>query len=414
MPSLLSLLLFLLSLIAHTNAFSNRNSISKALLRRRSDISSTSLSSTSSSQQLTVSQWHSHRRQQMLEKYGDEIRPLLKKSKLTLPLLAIANGGLLSLSVLCRYLSWMSVVGMAASVGSILSLWQLQLLHEVLHANRHSKLMLFVGSFPNVFGYYLYLQRGHLSHHKNVGTVNVNQVFTAGDDTLPDGDVLFVSHRMQVPGAMGPRVRLHNKERLLSISNMGLQTWRKGQPYWNMMMFACSFLYERVLLVFNEVVVALSGRNYFFPNQKQSSFHRDCAQYARWGLLLRGLLYTVAGWKALVFLFLSETLWSIPPHPASAMFVTNHPSSMSNNNDTCQPTRSTYAGRWYSILTLGTNYHTEHHDFPTMPLESLGRLRQIAPEYYANNNKSSFWSIWKQAFGRPDNVYACMNSNIRI
>ena len=33
-------------------------------------------------------------------------------------------------------------------------------------------------------------------------------------------------------------------------------------------------------------------------------------------------------------------------------------------------------------MTLGTNYHCEHHDFPTIPFTHLGKIRTLVPEFY--------------------------------
>ena len=177
------------------------------------------------------------------------------------------------------------------------------------------------------------------------------------------------------------------------------------------------------MLCWNDVVVAITGRNFFFPN-KPDEFHRQCATYTRCAVAMRLLLFLAAGWKALLFLYWSETLWSIPPHPACAMFITNHGSSSSDNDgvdneNQCRPTSSTYAGAWYSILTLGTNYHCEHHDFPTIPFHLLGRLHQLAPSYYPHgaedddNNKlppQNVFAIMKKTFSEPE-FYACSNAN---
>jgi fatty acid desaturase len=59
---------------------------------------------------------------------------------------------------------------------------------------------------------------------------------------------------------------------------------------------------------------------------------------------------------------------------------------------------------------LGTNYHCEHHDFPTIPFNKLGELRRIAPEFY-RTKEENLWEIMQQTFARPD-FYACTNANI--
>ena len=220
---------------------------------------------------------------------------------------------------------------------------------------------------------------------------------------------LFVAHRMKLAGDYGPKVTLPNgKEIKMSVSRAGFHFWRDGEAVLNALRFAASFLYERVLLSFNDVLVAVLGKNLFFPGKPQQ-FHDGCARYARVATLLRAALWFCCGWKSLLFLFLSETLWSLPPHPACAMFVSNH-GSKSTADGSCVPTASTYAGRWYSALTLGTNYHCEHHDFPTVPFHRLGELRRIAPEYYRSGSDDSLWDIMRTTFAHPE-FYACMSAN---
>jgi fatty acid desaturase len=101
------------------------------------------------------------------------------------------------------------------------------------------------------------------------------------------------------------------------------------------------------------------------------------------------------------------------------MFVTNHGSTSHADNsgdqknegaEACWPSSSTYAGTWYSLMTLGTNYHTEHHDFPTIPFDKLYKLHEIAPEYYPMG-ESNVWEIERQAFSNPD-WCACMDVGI--
>lgn len=385
-----------------------------------------------------AAEWHRDRRKQMMAKYGDQIRPLERSSSsqsIALPLLILTNASLLILSILCgRYLDLPTTIFLGLFPGSILSLWQLQILHDCLHGslfakqskrilfwnkNKLQNWVLFWGSMPSVFGYYLYLKFGHLTHHTNVGDpdkASLAKLFSSSQVDFEDGDVLFVAHRMRLLGDIGPTFQLptwktkKKKEITMSISNSAFQSWnRNGNFIFNTIVFASSFLFERFMLLINDAVVSLTRHNAFFPN-KPKSFHIQCAHYAQCATILRLLLVWTSGWKSLLFLYLAETLWSIPPHPASAMFVTNHPSSMDHNSNECTPSMSTYVGKWYSLLTLGTNYHCEHHDFPTIPLHKLGQLRKIAPEYYRSGSNDNIYQIMKQTFAKPD-FYACMNVN---
>jgi fatty acid desaturase len=387
----------------------------------------------------------------MLNKYGDAIASLEKTSswKIGFPLLLLANASLLGLSLLSGSLPIWGVILAAVFPGSMFSLWQLQILHDVVHGSflnkqttrtfgiPHRKLqkrLLFWGSLPCFFGYYLYLKRGHLSHHNTVGSPDVSlaQLFQSSAEDFEDGDMLFVAHRMQLKGDIGPTIRnpFTRKHMKMSISRSGFYFWKQDKAIRNALVFATSFIYERILLGVNDCFVAVLGRNLFFPN-KPNAFQKDCVHYARAATILRGALLYLAGWKSLLFLLLSETLWSIPPHPACAMFVTNHGSTISPNNvstgrnnssSSCIPTSSTYAGAWYSLLTLGTNFHCEHHDFTSIPFHQLHKLKRMAPEFYpaaaalsssSDSNNNNLFNIMKAAFSHPQ-FYACMDANINI
>ena len=388
-----------------------------------------------------AAQWHKQRRRQMLRKYADRIIPLERDSSsdmLALSLLFLSNASLFALATISgiKQLSVPQIATLALFPGAMFSLWTLQILHDCLHGSLLNKkrqkyvllnniiikrkdlqnALLFWGSMPSAFGYYLYLKFGHLSHHKSLGDPSVSslqQLFDSDQKEFEDGDVLFVAHRMKLKGEVGPRFRIGNRNReiTMSISKTGFNHWKENYPVWNAFVFTISFMYERFMLMMNDAVVAITGRNYFFPNKPQE-FHEECAKYCRCALILRGLLWKVAGWKSLLFLYLSETLWSIPPHPACAMFITNHGSNIDSDSGDCIPSSSTYAGRLYSLFTLGTNYHCEHHDFPTIPLHRLGELRKIAPEFYREGSNDNVFRIMKKVFAKPE-FYACMDASIQ-
>lgn len=376
----------------------------------------------------------------MLEKYHDQIYHLEQQTHglfVGMPLLIFSNLLLGMMAIKCQSLSVLQIIILSIP-GSILSLWTLQILHDALHSSllpkpsyrKKSKIMeaiirhrrkiqdtiLFFGSMPSAFGFYLYLKYGHLTHHKNLGDrdkVSLFQVFDSSKKDFEDGDILFTAHRMKILGELGPAFSLKwPKERkvVLSISNAGFTQWKEGRSIRNAVIFSCSFLLERAMLILNDLIVALTGKNYFFPN-KPDTFHEECRLYCLWAVSVRLALCAVAkSFKPLLFLYLAETLWSLPPHPCSAMFITNHGSSYNGDDKSCIPSSSTYAGKWYNILTLNTNLHVEHHDFPSIPCHKLGQLRKIAPEFYRDGEKDSIFGIMKKSFSHPE-FYACMNAN---
>ena len=122
-----------------------------------------------------------------------------------------------------------------------------------------------------------------MSHHRTVSDAkkaSLANLFNSDQKEFEDGDVLFVGHRMRLKCGVGPRFKLPKlreyakpKEITMSISKYGFNLWSDGHSIRNALSFASSFLFEHVMIVINDVVVALMGQNYFFPN-KPRSFHK--------------------------------------------------------------------------------------------------------------------------------------------
>lgn len=65
-------------------------------------------------------------------------------------------------------------------------------------------------------------------------------------------------------------------------------------------------------------------------------------------------------------------------------------------------TYSTYS--WTNIVFFNTGYHDEHHTFPNIPWIYLPKVKQIAPEYFTNENPHSYfywWWIWAKSVFAP-------------
>lgn len=392
-----------------------------------------------------VSAWHRTRRRAILEAHP-EVAKLETPDWKGVLLLLTCNAVLYACAAAAGSLPWLGVVALALTVGATASLWQLTMLHEVIHGTMVKNggllqsLLLWLGSFPSVFGYFLYLRFGHLSHHNRLGAHSMAELFSSPNDTFEDGDILFVTHRMNLSGPKGPYPpegswvadKLPDAPMNLAF-NFFSDMWRKNEPYKNMLVYSLSMFLERLVLVVSDKVVAVTGKNtVFFPN-KPAAFHRTAGNYARLATVFQAAVIYFFGWKAFVLLFISETAWSLPIHPGCAMFITNHGSSQQPAPSTsttstrippglgaageggggCQPTRSTYAGLWYDIVCCNTNYHLEHHDFPNIPILELPKVRHMAPEFYDSSAVTSGTDLWKtvrDAFDEPD-FYACMGAS---
>ena len=163
--------------------------------------------------------------------------------------------------------------------------------------------------------------------------------------------------------------------------------------------------------------MALAGRNAFFP-RKPDAFHATAADHARASAALQLALVLAAGGPgALLWLYLAEVGWQLPLHPASAMFVSNHPSLEAKEGvGGCQPTSSIYwGGPAYDWLCCFSNYHTEHHDFPDVPAFRLRALRDAAPEFYGGDALVGARDGWVATMRRTfaaRQFYACSGPEI--
>jgi fatty acid desaturase len=117
-----------------------------------------------------VAAWHRKRRRAILDAHP-EIAALEKPDWKGVLLLLTCNAVLYACAALAPSLSWIGVLALALTVGATASLWQLTMLHEVIHGTMVKNggflqtFLLWTMSFPSVFGYFLYLRFGHLSHH---------------------------------------------------------------------------------------------------------------------------------------------------------------------------------------------------------------------------------------------------------
>jgi len=392
----------------------------------------------------TPAAWHRSRREAILAAHP-EVADFVGRERWTLPALAAVNVAQVGACVACAHLPDFELVPAAIFLGGTLSLWQFALLHDIKHGTAelprgvNPDQVLFAGSLPALFGYYLYLRYGHLTHHKSFGSKPIRDLFDSEQAAFEDGDALFVAHRQSMTGdAPHERVGFAGTEDVgglgLSISRT-IYSWlwldgagassseaaRRLVPAWNAAVFAFSMTFERAALVFGGAVVpAVVGRNFFFPN-KPEPFHTTCTSYARASLLLALGVWAAAGPGALAWLFWAEVGWQLPFHPASAMFVSNHPSldaadgasadaASTAGVNGCQPTASIYLGDAYDWLCCFSNYHTEHHDFPDVPAFRLRALRDAAPEFYSDDclkgARDGWWETMRRTFAQRE-FYAC-------
>ncbi len=356
-----------------------------------------------------------------------ELGQLSQPSKLTFPALIVVNALQLTLAreIGSLDLSPAITITLGATVGGTLSLWQFALLHDIKHGVAQLPMgmkpndVLFFGSQPSLFGYYLYLRYGHLSHHKDFGSVSLKDTFDSPASQFQDGDVLFSAHRQmhvgdRADGGIGFLGSDAVGGRGLSISRSFYSLlWREDAALSNLLVYCISMTYERLALCVNDKIVAVTGSNYFFPN-KPADFLDNNSRYARFAATIHVALFFLGGGpNTLLYLLFAELGWQLPVHPACAMFVSNHPSYKSVDEDGkafCQPTSSVYNkdSPAFDWLLAFTNYHTEHHDMPTVPMWSLPEVNKRASSFYAGleGAQDSWVTVLQRAF-RSRSYYGC-------
>ena len=130
----------------------------------------------------TPAEWHRERRRQILDAHP-EVKSLIGRETTTLPLLAAVNVAQIGACVAGAHLPDFELVPAAVLAGGTLSLWQFALLHDVKHgtaqlpAGVSRDRVVFWGALPSLFGYFLYLRYGHLSHHRDFGERGISELF---------------------------------------------------------------------------------------------------------------------------------------------------------------------------------------------------------------------------------------------
>ena len=100
--------------------------------------------------------------------------------------------------------------------------------------------------------------------------------------------------------------------------------------------------------------------------------------YPTLSILMTVGLFAAGGWKAVVFLLASQLFATGFLHPHNFGIILSN--SHFHGSSTYQPSSSLYG--WANWLYFNFGLHLEHHDLMGIPWSRLGRLREIAPEFY--------------------------------
>lgn len=145
--------------------------------------------------------------------------------------------------------------------------------------------------------------------------------------------------------------------------------------------------------------MAVLGDEHLVSAYRRYRFEQWAVIYVALSFVMIGAMLAIS-WKALVYLMLSQVFMTGFLHPW--MFGLILSNSHFHGQEKYQPSSSYYG--WLNWVTFNFGLHTEHHDLATVPWSKLGRLREIAPEYYDDLVKtpSYAWLALKYTFcSRP-------------
>ncbi len=126
------------------------------------------------------------------------------------------------------------------------------------------------------------------------------------------------------------------------------------------------------------VALSILAEEHLISGYEKYGTKRWAVWYPLLSFMMTGVLFWFGGWMSLVYLLLSQafTTGFLHPHNFGIILSNSH----FHGHSRYQPSSSLYG--WSNWLYFNFGLHTEHHDIMGIPWHRLGKLRQIAPEFY--------------------------------
>ncbi|QDV43770.1 Fatty acid desaturase [Stieleria neptunia] len=342
--------------------------------------------------------WHRNRAKSILRDHP-EVRQLFGPAPISAVFCVAAVVLQLGVAISLVGQPWWMIVLVAWGFGAILNIGLFNLAHECNHGlifrNKAASRWLFTfTSLPMLFpGHHTWWIEHHV-HHNHLGS-NKDFVKRRRSILLALKDRIF----NYTPG---PRVRR-------------MTTWITTPLFWplaafmlvtqilravvGLAVYVVTALYHRQLKPTDFALTVLADEH-LVSGYKRYKIEMWAVTYPLVALTMIGTLYGLFGWVPLLYLFLSAlfTTGFLQPLAFGMMLSNSH----FHGHQCYQPSSSNYGPvNW---ISFNFGMHTEHHDFHYIPWFRLGRLRQMAPEYYNNLKQTrSFCALALQfAFGTRD------------
>ena len=302
-------------------------------------------------------EWHNDRVQAMLKAHP-EIRKLIGQNRWTALWCIVFASLQIGLAVVLADQPFWLVTLVAYLIGSLVNLNLFMLAHECNHglvfrSTALNRWLFTLTSLPMFLSAHHAWWIEHHVHHSDLG---------AKKDFIKRRRTFFLLTRynspMFIPYALIMLVMQAARSALgLAVYAAGLLRgqWRPG---------------ELALSILADVHLVSGYHKYRMPFW--------AVAYALLALALPAALWAAFGWKAVVYLLLSQTFATGFLHPLTFGMVLSN--SHFHGADRYQPTSSYYG--WLNWITFNFGYHTEHHDISSIPWSRLPELRRLASEFY--------------------------------
>jgi len=269
----------------------------------------------------------------MIKKYPG-IKKLIGKNPNTMYVIITCVLIQVGVAILLRNQPWWAAVITAWCFGAFVGHTLFVTIHEVAHnllfKNKNSNTIAgIIANLPSVFPSSVSFQRYHLRHHTFQGVHEL------------DADL---------PG--------YREARVLGNSAVGKAVWLFLFPIFQV---GRTFRLKEIAPIDKWVVINFSSQ-----------------------LIFTGLMWYFFGPVAVLYMFASF-MFSIGFHPLGGRWIQEH-----YLVDEAQETYSYYG--ILNTIQFNIGYHNEHHDFPSIPWNSLPKLKKMAPDYYDNLIAHKSWT----------------------
>ena len=321
--------------------------------------------------------WHRDRAKQMIRNHP-EIKSLFGNTPSTAFWCIAFASAQIALSVGLSSQPWWAVLLVAWAIGSWIDVNLFQLAHECNHN------LVFKKTTPNrwlfTFTTLPMFMSGHhawwIEHHVHHNDLGAKKDFITRRRTV---FLLTRQHRYLLFFTEGPIYRFCCA--LFSPVGMPYALVMLVLQFFRSILGLGVYTFESLLrgkLAPGPKALSILADEHLISGYENYKLKRWAVIYPSLSILMTVGLFTVGGWKAVVFLLVSQLFATGFLHPHNFGIILSN--SHFHGSSSYQPSSSLYG--WSNWLYFNFGLHLEHHDLMGIPWSRLGRLREIAPEFY--------------------------------